>query len=343
MKQVWISATGELALRETPTPSLRGEGALVQTKFSAISVGTEGTVLKARRAKADPSAGEWAPGYSNAGVILETSTALQGFRPGDPVACAGGGHASHAEQCYVPKHLLARAPGNVDLREAAFSTLGAIAMQGLRRGRIEVGETVAVIGLGMIGQLAVQIARAAGTRVVAVDLNEGRLKLASQLGADTVINAQSANAAEIIHEFTQKRGVDLAVITASTPNSGAPMVQALQMVRHRGRVVVVGNLKCEFPRDIWYYKDAELLIATSYGPGRYDPQYEEGGHDYPIGYVRWTEGRNVQEFVQMLSAGQVKVAPLITHEFPFARAAEAFELVLNKPGECLGVVLRYGT
>lgn len=298
-------------------------------------------MLRTRREKPVAAPGDIALGYSNAGIVVEATTQLDGLRPGDPVACQGGEYASHAEQCYVSRNLIARCRATVDLREAAFSTLGAIAMQGLRRGRIEVGETVAIIGLGMIGQLAVQIARAAGTRVIATDISEPRLKLASQLGADVVINAQAQNAVEVAQEYTGKRGVDLAVVTAGSPNSSAPLVQALQLVRHRGRVVVVGGVKCEFPRDIWYYKDAELLIATSYGPGRYDAQYEEHGHDYPIGYVRWTEGRNLQEFVRLLGDGLVKVNPLITHEFAFSRAAEAYELVIAKPNECLGVVLKY--
>lgn len=341
MKQLFVSAEGQVRLKEVPSPSLRGSGALVKTQFSAISVGTEGTIIAQMRAKPDPNGAELGLGYSNSGVIEETSEHLDGFRPGDRVACAGGGWASHAERCYVPVNLLVACPSKIDPREAAFVTLGAVAMQGVRRGKTEVGETVAIIGLGMIGQLAVQIAKAAGTRVVAIDLNDARLKLASQMGADVALNAGSEKAVDAVNQFTDKRGVDVAVITAGAPNSSAPLVQAIEMVRHRGRVVVVGNVKCEFPRARWYYKDAELYIATSFGPGRYDPQYEEKGHDYPIGYVRWTEGRNLQEFIRLLGDGLVKIAPLITHEFPFDRATEAYELVLSKPGECLGVLLKY--
>lgn len=341
MKHVHLSIDGTLTLEEAPFPTLKGSGAITETKFSAISVGTEGTVLRNRRQTPEVNGVPFILGYSNAGVVLETSADYSAARPGDAVACAGGGWASHAERCYVPRNLLTRCPATVDLREACFSTLGAIAMQGVRRGRVEVGETVAVIGLGMIGQLAVQIAKAAGTRVIGIDLDEKRLKIASQNGADVTVNAQAGNAVDVVAEFTQKHGADVVLITAGSPNSGEPMVQALKMVRHRGRVVVVGALKCDFPRDIWYYKDAELLIATSYGPGRYDPQYEDHGHDYPIGHVRWTEGRNLQEFVRLLGDGLVKVAPLITHEFPFAKALEAYDTVLEKPGECLGVVLRY--
>lgn len=345
MKQLFGTADGKVAIKEMPAPTLRGEGAIVQPKFSAISIGTEGTMLRERREglvtshKAPGETKDLVLGYSNVGVVLETSTGLDGFRTGDTVTCAGIGFASHAQLCYVPRNLLARCPAGVDLREAAFTTLGACAMQGLRRGRVELGETIAVIGLGMLGQLAVQMAKAAGTRVVAVDVNESRLNLARQLGADVAV--QATNAVQAAKDATLGRGVDAAIITAGTPSSSAPLVQALEMVRDRGRVVVVGNVKCDFPRDTWYYKDAELLISRSYGPGRYDPQYEENGHDYPMGYVRWTEGRNLQEFVQLLSEGKVKVAPLITHEFPFERATEAYELLLTKPGECLGIVLKY--
>jgi threonine dehydrogenase-like Zn-dependent dehydrogenase len=338
LKQLFGTPDGRVTIKEMPAPTLRGEGAIVQPKFSAISIGTEGTMLRERRAgvgeshavKGAAEANDLVLGYSNVGVVLETSAGLNGFRPGDTVTCAGIGFASHAQLCYVPKNLLAHCPSNVDLREAAFTTLGACAMQGLRRGRVELGETVAVIGLGMLGQLVVQIARVAGARVIAVDPNEKRCELAKQFGA------------ELLSQITtSSHGVDVAIITAGTPSSSAPLVQGLEMVRDRGRVVVVGNVKCEFPRDTWYYKDCELLISRSYGPGRYDPQYEDRGHDYPLGYVRWTEGRNLQEFVQLLGAGQVKVAPLITHEFPFDRAPEAYELLLARPRECLGVLLKY--
>jgi len=188
MKQLYGTADGRVVIKEMPSPTLHGEGAIVQPKFSAISIGTEGTMLRERRdgvadshttkgfdttsrgrEKPDPVAKDLALGYSNVGVILETSPELDGFRPGDTVTCAGGGFASHAQQCYVPRNLLAHCPAHVDLREAAFTTLGACAMQGLRRGRVELGETVAVIGLGMLGQLSVQMAKAAGARVVAVD------------------------------------------------------------------------------------------------------------------------------------------------------------------------------
>lgn len=341
MKQIFATGQGQVEMRDVETPSLKGAGAIIETRFSAISVGTEGLVLRNRRQSPDPAAQAFPLGYSNAGVVVETSADFSAVRPGDAVACAGGGWACHSQRCYVPRNLIARCSATVDPREAAFSTLGAIAMQGVRRGRVELGEAVAVLGLGMIGQLAVQIAKAAGTRVIGIDLDEKRIKIAAQLGADVTVNAQAGNAVDVVTEYTQKHGVDVVLITAGSPNSGETMVQALKMIRHRGRVVVVGALKCEFPRDIWYYKDAELLIATSYGPGRYDPQYEDHGHDYPIGYVRWTEGRNLQEFVRLLGDGLVKVAPLITHEYPFAKAIEAYDTVVQRPGECLGVVLRY--
>lgn len=341
MKQLFLTTDGRIVLNDVPRPTLRSPGAITQTKFSAISAGTEGTIMRARRRNPDPKSSDLGLGYSNAGVILETGKGLDGFRPGDSVACEGGDYATHAQECFISKNLIARCPAHVDLREAAFSTLGAIALQGLRRANVELGETVAILGLGMIGQLAVQIAKAAGARVVAADINEARLKLASRLGADVAVQAQARNAVEVVREFTAKHGVDAAIITASTPGSSAPLVQGMEMARHRGRVVIVGNVLCEFPRDLWFYKDLDLRIATAYGPGRYDPQYEEHGHDYPIGYVRWTEGRNLQEFVRLLGDGLVKVAPLITHEFPFERAADAYETIMEKPDDCLGVVLRY--
>ena len=339
MKQLFGTAEGTVVIKEMPAPELRGTGAILQPKYSAISTGTESTMLRLWRAGHEAETKDLRLGYSTVGVVLESSPGLEGIRPGDLAAGAGIGFASHAQLCYVPKNLLSPCPAGVDLRQAAFTTLGACAMQGVRRGRVELGETVAIIGLGMLGQLAVQIAKAAGARVIAIDPLEARLKLAAQGGADVTLTVAAAS--QGVREATDGRGVDAAILTAGSPTSSAPLVQGLELTRDRGRVVVVGNMKCEFPRELWYYKDIELLISRSYGPGRYDSEYEEGGHDYPPGFVRWTEGRNLREFIRLLGAGRVNVTPLITHEVPFERAPEMYELLLAKPGECLGVLLKY--
>lgn len=341
MKQVFATANGKIILKEMPPATLRGIGAIVENVYSAISVGTEGMVLQ-RMGENPAAAGKELPlGYSSVGRVTKISEELADVRVGDHATCAGGGVANHAQECYLPQNLLTYCPPGIDPREAAFTTLGAIALQGLRRGRIECGDTVAVIGLGMVGQLAFQMAKAAGARVIALDMQETRLKLAERLGADLVVNARDKNAKETISEFTGKRGVDLAVVTAGSPTSAAPLVQALEIVRHRGRICVVGAVKCDFSRDLWFSKDAELTISQAYGPGRYDPQYEEEGRDYPYAYVRWTEGRNLEEVVRLLGTGQLKIAPLISHEFAFENAQEAYELIRTNPLDCLGVLLKY--
>ena len=361
--------SGETEVVDVPIPQLREGTALVRTCASLVSAGTERMLVefaeksllgkaisrpdlvrqlldKARREglistveAAFNRLDEPMPlGYSSAGVIESLGDGMQGFKVGDRVACAGGGYAVHAEYALVPSNLMALLPENVDFESAAFTTLGAIALHGFRLTQAQLGESVGVIGLGLLGLLAVGIARAAGCQVFGVDLDESRVALAKQMGACAVLRAQAAEAAL---SFTHGQGLDHILICADTPSSD-PVELAGEIARDRGHVVAIGAVGLTIPRRIYYQKELSFINSRSYGPGRYDPTYEEAGQDYPIGYVRWSEGRNLQAFVELLSAQSVDVKPLITHRFPITNAPSAYELITGKAKQpFLGVLLTY--
>ncbi len=355
---------------EVPVPQPRPGMVLVRTAASLVSAGTERMVVsfaeknlvgKARsrpdlvRQVLDKARREgllstleaafnrldqpMPLGYSSAGVIEALGEGVEGWQVGERVACAGGGYAVHAEYAAVPVNLLARLPDEVDFEQAAFTTLGAIALHGFRLAETQIGETVAVIGLGLLGLLAAQIARAAGCRVLGIDLAPERVALARDLGLEAVARPEAEAA---LAGFSRGRGADAVLICADTP-SNDPVTLAGALARDRGRVVAVGAVGLEIPRKVYYEKELSFINSRSYGPGRYDPQYEEAGQDYPLGYVRWTEGRNLEAVVDLLASGGLKVRPLISHRFPIERAPEAYELILGKRKEpFLGVVLEYG-
>jgi predicted dehydrogenase/threonine dehydrogenase-like Zn-dependent dehydrogenase len=364
--------TGELKIEEVPSPALRPGGILVRNSFSVISSGTERDKIQLGRksllgkARARPDQvkqviqsarreGLWRTykkamnkldtltplGYSCAGRVIQVGAGAEEFQPGDRVACAGGGYANHAEIVFVPKNLCARLPQDLPLDQAAFATLGAIAMQGIRRAEVTLGENVVVMGLGLLGQLTVQLLQAAGCRVFGIDLKEELLKLALELGADDGAVAGVEQMASKVEIFTGGRGADAVIITAATASS-EPVKLAGQLARDRGRVVVVGAVDMAIPRKDYYEKELSLRLSRSYGPGRYDSWYEEKGVDYPIGYVRWTERRNMEEFLRLLSKGEVHLERIITHRYPIESALEAYELI-SSPGEkfFLGVLLQY--
>ena len=361
--------TGQTSVIEVPVP-IPGPGmALVRTAASVVSTGTERTLVefassgllgKARsrpdlvRQTLDKARREGVLttleavqnrldqpmplGYSSAGTIVEVGEGLAGFRAGDRVVCAGGGYAVHAEYAIVPKNLLAHLPESVDFESGAFATLGAIGLHGFRLGEPQVGERVAVIGLGLLGLLAVGVARAAGCSVFGIDLNPDRVALAQRMGATAVTRPEAEAAAA---SFTQGIGFDLILICAHAASSD-PVELAGAIARNRGRVVALGVVDLSIPRKAYYEKELSFIVSRSYGPGRYDPSYEEGGHDYPPGYVRWTEGRNLAAFADLLAQGRLDVRPLISHRFPIERGAEAYDLITAKNGEpFLGVLLSY--
>lgn len=370
MKQVLQNMRdGKTTVGNIPLPSVKRNSALVRTMASLVSAGTERMVVefaeknliskatsrpdlvkqvisKARREGVIPTIeaafnklDQPMPlGYSSAGIIEEVGRDLVGFQPGDRVACAGGGFAVHAEYGVIPQNLLVHLPDNVDFDSAAFATLGAIALQGFRLAKPQLGESVCVIGLGLLGLLAVQIARASGCAVFGIDIDPRRVNLAHQLGCDAVTREDCE---PLALAYTNSRGFDHVLICADT-HSNDPVELAGFLSRDRGTVVAVGAVGMDIPRKIYYEKELVFKISRSYGPGRYDPSYEEAGRDYPYGYVRWTEGRNIAAFIDLLAKNLVNVRPLISHRFPIDQAEEAYELITGKSKEAfLGVLLTY--
>jgi predicted dehydrogenase/threonine dehydrogenase-like Zn-dependent dehydrogenase len=372
MKQVVQHVrTRRLEVAEVPEPGVRSGGILVRNAASLISAGTEKTITdfagksmlgKARdrpdlvrqvvdRVKKDgigPTVQTVlsrldqpiALCYSGAGVVEAAGRGAEEFSAGDRVACAGMTYASHADVVFVPRNLSVPVPDGVSLEDAAYVTVGAIALQGVRVADVRLGESVAVIGLGLLGQLAVQILRAAGCRVIGVDLDPAKVALARQLGAEAaVVRTDDVHGA--VAAFTGGRGADAVVITAATSSSD-PVELAGEIARDRAVVSMVGATGMDLPRKPFYDKELQLRLSRSYGPGRYDPQYEEKGADYPVGYVRWTERRNMEEFLRLVAAGQVTPAALTTHRFPVARAEAAYDVIQGKTGEPFaGVLLTY--
>ena len=287
-------------------------------------------------------------GYSCAGEVIAVGDAVTEFRCGDRVACGGGGFAVHAEAVRIPRTLAARIPPAderqsrraVSFEEAAFATIGSVALHGLRLGSPQLGESVAVIGLGLIGLIAVQLARAAGCTVLGLDPDSSRCELAKSLGCDTV--AESGTDFEVlVSEMTRSTGADL-VFLAAAAESSEPLETAARVARDRATVVSIGASGMEVPRKLFYEKELNLKIVRAYGPGRYDKSYEEQGRDYPLGYVRWTEGRNLQAFLKLLSQDKVRVEPLISHRFSIDSAQQAYQLLSgNRATSPLGIVIEY--
>ncbi|MGZ9164758.1 MAG: bi-domain-containing oxidoreductase, partial [Anaerolineales bacterium] len=361
--------TGKSTIEDVPVPTPREGQALVKTEASLVSAGTERMVVefaekslvgKARsrpdlvRQVLDKARREgfvntaqaafnrldepMALGYSSAGTIIALGKSIQGFKIGQRVACAGGGYAVHAEYNVVPRNLLTPLPKNVDFESAAFTTLGAIALHGFRLGAPQIGETVAIIGMGLLGLLAAQIATAAGCTVLGIDVDPNRIALASSLGLQAVRRAEAVDSSAA---FTANRGFDVILICADTP-SNDPVELAGIIACDRARVVATGAVGLTFPRKVYYEKEISFINSRSYGPGRYDSDYEENGNDYPLGYVRWTEGRNFGAVVDLMASGKLKVQPLITHRFPIEQATQAYEVITGKKKEpFLGVLLTY--
>ena len=345
--------SGEVSTFDVPAPELRPGGLLVRTHYSAISAGTERATLELSsksllakvRARPDlvKQVVEYARqngvkaayekirakldtlttlGYSCAGEVISVGEGVHEFRVGDRIACGGGTYANHAEINFVPRNLAVQVPPQVSMAAASLTTIGAIALQGFRQADVAIGETVAVIGAGLVGVLTIQIARAAGCRVVAIDLSPQRVQRAPEFGAHLAIAANDPNLISGIKEFS-RHGVDAAILTAAT-DSAEPADLAARLLRDRGRIIVVGAVGMGVSRHNMYMKELSLTLSRSYGPGRYDSQYEEGGIDYPIGYVRWTERRNMEAFLDLLAGGQIDVAPLLEHRYSIDEGGKAY-------------------
>lgn len=365
--------SGEVTVQDVPPPRLHRGGALVATLSSLISAGTErskielGEKTMLGKARARPELVQQvlekarqdglketyrtvmqrleAPnplGYSAAGRVVAVAADVPGIEVGDLVACSGAGYANHAEVNFIPKHLLARVPAGVDADQAAFGTLGCIAMHGVRQAGLGLGDRVLVVGLGLVGLVAAQLAGVAGARVFGTDLDPAACALAERLGVERAV-PRNASVEAVIETVTDGVGVDAVLICAAAA-SNDPIELAARLARDRARVVLVGHVGLTLPRDPFYNKEIDLRYSRSYGPGRYDPGYEEHGHDYPIGYVRWTEQRNLGEFLRLVRDGRVDVGTLTTHRFPVAAAADAYALISGKGPDGtrpIGVLLQY--
>jgi predicted dehydrogenase/threonine dehydrogenase-like Zn-dependent dehydrogenase len=368
MKQLVQSVrSGELRLIEVPTPSIGPTEVLVATSHSLLSSGTEraarnlasaGLIAKARarpdlvrqvvqKARTEGVAKtlhtvrarmqtDMPLGYSAAGVVVEVGGAVARITPGQRVATGGAGHA---ELQVVSGPLAVPLPEHVAFDEAAFATVASIAMNGLRLADVGPGARVCVIGLGLLGQLAIRVAIAAGCEVAGVDVRPWTVDMASDSGAFALVET-GGDTTESILDWTKGRGVDAVLLTAAT-HSSDPIRRAPHIARDRANIVVVGDIGLELERTPLYEKELTLRFARSYGPGRYDPSYEDWGVDYPIGYVRWTEGRNLEAFIDLLAAGRLSVRDLVTHTFPFSRATEAYALLSRGEEHVLGVELMY--
>lgn len=277
-------------------------------------------------------------GYSGAGIVIDKDDKVTDLQIGQRVAYGGEG-TGHGETINVGRNLIARVPDAVSFQEACFTTLGAIAMNSVRLSEIGVGETVAVIGLGLVGQLVAQLVRCQGGVVVAIDLDKTRVDLAMETGADFGLTASDATV-EAVKNLTNGRGADC-VIVAAAASTAKPLQQAVSMSRDRGRVVMVGACPIEIPRAEMYVKELKFMISRAYGPGSYDPAYEKQGIDYPISYVRWTENRNMEEFLRLVSVGKINVKSLISHEFDLEDAPRAYETIMSNGSSSLAVVLKY--
>ena len=365
MKQILQDLkTGETLVEEVPCPHVSGGAVLIDTKVTLVSAGTERMLIDfgkgnlIQKAQQQPDKVKQALekvktdglmptldavknkldtplplGYCNVGTVIESGA--EGFQEGDRVVSNG----KHAEVVSVPKNLCAKIPDTVDDESAAFTVIGAIALQGIRLIKPALGETVVVTGLGLIGLMAVQLLRAHGCRVLGIDFDPSKLELAKQFGAEVVNLSEGQDPLVVAEEYSRGQGVDAVLITAST-KSNEPIHQAATMCRKRGRIVLVGVVGMEMSRADFYEKELSFQVSCSYGPGRYDTEYEDKGNDYPIGYVRWTEQRNFEAVLDMMADGRLDMAPLISHRFPLEEAPKAYQVVSE--GNPLGVMLTYG-
>ncbi|HAV78312.1 MAG TPA: oxidoreductase [Anaerolineae bacterium] len=360
---------GKSTIEDVPVPTPLNGQALVKVGASLVSAGTERMVVEfaekslAGKARSRPDLVRqvidkarregllntaqaafnrldqpMALGYSSAGTIVALGKNMGGFKVGQRVACAGGGYAVHAEYNVIPRNLLTPLPKNVDFESASFTTLGAIALHGFRLAEPQIGENIAVIGLGLLGLLTAQIATAAGCNVLGIEIDSERIKLGSSLGIQAVSREKAVDSSSA---FTSNRGFDIVLICADT-SSNDPIELAGLIARDRARVVATGAVGLTIPRKIYYEKEISIINSRSYGPGRYDTDYEENGQDYPVGYIRWTEGRNFEAVVDLMSKSKLKVQPLITHRFPIGQGIKAYEVITGKKkGNFLGVLLTY--
>lgn len=363
--------SGKVFLKDVPAPTVGPKNIAVQVRTSCVSVGTEMAGIKMsglplyRRALKQPHHAKRALqlmkdqgvmrvykqirgkldagmpiGYSAAGVVVAVGSGVEGFEVGDRVACAGAGIANHAEVIDVPVNLAVTIPDGLGFENAATVTLGAIAMQGVRRASPTLGETVVVIGLGILGQITAQLLEANGCRVIGTDIDEKRIAVALENGMDIGLDPKDGDIVERIIKLTDGYGADAVIITAAS-SSSAIVAQAFQSCRRKARVVAVGDIGLDIARSDIYTKELDFLISTSYGPGRYDARYEEGGEDYPIAYVRWTENRNMAEYLRLLATGRISLANMMQEPYDIGQAEQAYAALSGDGEKPLLVILSY--
>ena len=372
MKQVSQNyKTGAIRLEQTNVPAVRGGGVLVRTHYSVVSAGTEGMKVKEGKmsylgkARARPDQvkkvlntlrqqglaatyqkvmnklDKLTPlGYSLSGDVIAVGAGAEEFHIGQRVACGGAGYANHAEVNFAPKNLVVPIPDSVSTKHAAFATVGAIAMQGFRQAEMQLGETACVVGLGLLGQLLVQILRAAGVQVIGVDIVEARCELALKCGAAAAVRPDDPRLRNVVGRMTDGHGADAVFITAGGSSNG-PLELAVEIARDRARIVDIGKTKLDLPWNDCYMKELDLRFSRSYGPGRYDPHYEEQGIDYPIGYVRWTERRNMASFLDLVADKHVQLDSIITSVRSFDEAEHVYQELADGKGDSLGTVFEY--
>jgi predicted dehydrogenase/threonine dehydrogenase-like Zn-dependent dehydrogenase len=372
MKQISQNyKSGDVVIDNVNTPALKSGGVLVLTKYSAISIGTEGMKVKEGKlsllgkAKARPDQvkkvidsvkqqgllatyqkvmnklDSLTPlGYSLSGVVTAVGVGAEEFQVGQRVACGGVGYANHAEINFVPKNLVVAIPDGVPMEHAAFTTVGSVAMQGFRQAEMQLGETACVIGLGLLGQILVQILRAAGINVIGIDLKQERCAMAEQFGAVFACTPDATDLAMRVKSATGGIGIDCTFITAGG-NTNRPVELACELARDRGRLVDIGKTRLDLDWNEYYMKELDVRFSRSYGPGRYDPSYEEGGIDYPVGYVRWTERRNMQSFLALLAQGRLNMEKIVTGVYPFSDAESVFQELADGKDIPIGVVFQH--
>lgn len=378
MKQL-LMKNGKVIVEELPDPLPDTYEVVVANSYSAVSIGTERSMLlsvrkgalskilevlrdEEMRSKAfeilrkrgvigaykawkqlSHSVGEGIPiGYSSAGHVVAVGKGTREFDVGDKVACAGAGYASHAELVTVPTNLIVKIPNGVDLLDASFTAIGSVALHALRLSQIQPGESVAIIGTGLIGLIVVQLARNVfGAKVIAVDVDNGRVELAKKLGANKGLTlSPGGSITDNVMDYTSGIGVDAAIIAAAT-RSNRPANLGLELLRDRGKLIIVGDVPVNVNRDLMYRKEATVIVSRSYGPGRYDEIYEVKGIDYPIGYVRWTLKRNMQSFLEFIKEGKVVLKPLISRIITINEAPNFYEDLIRGGRKYLGVAISY--
>ncbi|MBN2589428.1 MAG: bi-domain-containing oxidoreductase [Sedimentisphaerales bacterium] len=364
--------SGEIVIQELPWPIVGPGMVLVRNHYSLISAGTEGSTVKTARKSLIGKAKErpqqvkqvintfkqqgpiqtyravmkkldaYSPlGYSSAGQVIEVGAEIADIKVGDMVACAGAGYANHAEIVCIPGNLCVKLEDEADLKKASYNTLGAIALQGIRQADLRLGESCLVIGLGLLGQLTCLMLRASGIKTFGLDINENTVDTAKKHCCDDAWLSKLPSLSLNVENQTNGLGVDAVIITAGS-SSLEPINCAGELVRKKGRVVVVGAVPTGFDRDpYWYKKELELRMSCSYGPGRYDSEYEEKGMDYPPAYVRWTEKRNMQAFQELVYSGKINLDYLTTHEFSLEDASKAYNMIVSHSEPFLGIVLKY--